>query len=610
MEREEEPFGGDPRDTRLRGMPDACGTGKGWAGVKREIVVKTEPEDEPYIGCPRGLGVPGIPGHPSAGVKLEAVVKSEPEDEASGGYRPGSQEGDAPPRPAACDAKPEIIVKVEPEEESYIGCPPGRDDSGAPGHRSGAGSPVVKPEPVPLAEQAEEMDAPGCAGSVGLVVPKAEAIPEGDGEEPGAAGEPGSLEHGCSEDWLVRKVKVEEEYEDWPAGPGAEALLAGQPPAGAFPHAAGTLDCVGACKLEQPCLEELGYGGLRAFTLPPQPLLGQSPAPLHPVACAQCGKGFRKKAHLSRHLRVHTGERRFPCSQCGRRFLNKTHLVRHQRTHTGERPFACPHCARGFAHKEHLLRHLRVHTGERPFACHHCGRCFSSWPKVIAHAMAHAGIRPFTCAECGRGFRQKSHLARHQAVHTGTRPHACTLCRKRFSSKTSLLRHQVVHTGPQPYICTQCGKSFSRKTYLLRHERNHTTASTISTATAAPRQSWPNPATPATAALCPSGPGTVCRVVVGTPAAPSNARVVCTLPRAADPPLGLAAGSCLLVPALPVVPQPGPQLILLPASSSTVLLLPAGDTARVTESGIQGCRKRCGRWPMENSGSEIVLKTS
>ena len=36
-----------------------------------------------------------------------------------------------------------------------------------------------------------------------LVVPKVEAIPEGDGEEPGAAGEPGSLEHSCSGEGVV-----------------------------------------------------------------------------------------------------------------------------------------------------------------------------------------------------------------------------------------------------------------------------------------------------------------------------------------------------------------------------------------------------------------------
>lgn len=44
-------------------------SGKEWAGVKCEIVVKTEPEDESYIGCPQGLGatVPSVPSYPSTG---------------------------------------------------------------------------------------------------------------------------------------------------------------------------------------------------------------------------------------------------------------------------------------------------------------------------------------------------------------------------------------------------------------------------------------------------------------------------------------------------------------------------------------------------------------
>jgi len=101
---------------------------------------------------------------------------------------------------------------------------------------------MVKPEPVLPAEQPEETEAPGCDGSGGchggathplpvppllgvswgprgargrpgaggdpgfapflfpgrLVVPKEEAMPEGDGEEWGAAGELGGLEPGGS----------------------------------------------------------------------------------------------------------------------------------------------------------------------------------------------------------------------------------------------------------------------------------------------------------------------------------------------------------------------------------------------------------------------------
>lgn len=259
-----------------------------------------------------------------------------------------------------------------------------------------------------------------------------------------------------AEDWLVRKVKVEEEDEEWPAGPGTEALLAGQAPDGTFTHTTGTPDCAGACACKpEPLLpEELGYGTLPAFTLPPWPLLGQSPAgaggcercsqarlspglpagdgdgnngepqpcrccrmpaPERPFACAQCGKGFGKKAHLTRHLQVHTGERPYPCGQCGRRFRQKIHLRSHQKTHTGERPFPCPECGRRFRKKTHLVRHHRTHTGERPFPCARCGRCFAHKQHLLRHQRLHdepaetadgegvpAEQKPFPCPECGK----------------------------------------------------------------------------------------------------------------------------------------------------------------------------------------------------------------
>ncbi|XP_061202226.1 uncharacterized protein LOC133208416 [Neopsephotus bourkii] len=409
---------------------------------------------------------------------------------------------------------------------------------------------MAKPEPEPVLEQAEKMEVPACGSAAQLVVPKAEEMAGGD------SAELGGLELSCSEDWLVRKVKVEEEDEEWSAGAGTETLLAGQAPDGAFPHTAGTLDCASACACKpEPLLpEELGYGTLPTFTLPPWPLLGQSPAgaggcerccqaqlspglpvgggdgndgdpqpggccgapaPERPFACAQCGKGFGKKAHLTRHLRVHTGERPYPCGQCGRRFRQKIHLRSHQKTHTGERPFPCPECGRRFRKKTHLVRHHRTHTGERPFPCAHCGRCFAhkqhllrhqrlhdepveaadgegvpveqkpfpcpecgksfSWKKNLAsHRRLHREDRPFACAECGRGFGDKRHLTAHLRGHMGLKPFACPHCEKTFSHKPNLATHQLAHAGERPFTCPQCARAFALRQHLLRHLRVHT----------------------------------------------------------------------------------------------------------------------------------------
>ncbi|XP_037499044.1 zinc finger protein 574-like [Rhipicephalus sanguineus] len=68
------------------------------------------------------------------------------------------------------------------------------------------------------------------------------------------------------------------------------------------------------------------------------------------------------------------------CSYCGKGFKHKSFLEKHLRTHTGERPFACHLCPMAFAHKESVARHVRTHTGEKPFHCRFCPAAFAtSW---------------------------------------------------------------------------------------------------------------------------------------------------------------------------------------------------------------------------------------
>lgn len=124
---------------------DLSSSGKGWDGTKGEIMVKMEPEDESYIGCPQGLeatgpGAPGIgeqstwssaravapriespvldqvpcpvtaapgstfpPSLPSTGIKAEVIGKSEDEDVAYGIYSSGSPRQDVTPLDMACE---------------------------------------------------------------------------------------------------------------------------------------------------------------------------------------------------------------------------------------------------------------------------------------------------------------------------------------------------------------------------------------------------------------------------------------------------------------------------------------------------------------------------
>ncbi|XP_053872831.1 uncharacterized protein LOC128830926 [Malaclemys terrapin pileata] len=116
MERGDKLRVGERRERRERGMPDACGTGS--ADVRPQVFIKTEQEEEPCTGAPPEQREGGILRAPSTGIKAEIVVKTEPEDDSYG------------------DANPEIIVKVEPDDESAIGYSQGLSEGGIPGYPS------------------------------------------------------------------------------------------------------------------------------------------------------------------------------------------------------------------------------------------------------------------------------------------------------------------------------------------------------------------------------------------------------------------------------------------------------------------------------------------
>ncbi|XP_026819330.1 zinc finger protein 525-like [Rhopalosiphum maidis] len=123
--------------------------------------------------------------------------------------------------------------------------------------------------------------------------------------------------------------------------------------------------------------------------------------------CIECGKWFRHRSWLKRHVyHVHL-TLKHQCSYCPAAYNKKSTLVQHTQIHTGKKDSNVPIVMRTTL-KKSILKIIgtlnTTRTNKQTFICPECETTLSCIRNLTYHMNVHNNVKPFQCDPCDESF--------------------------------------------------------------------------------------------------------------------------------------------------------------------------------------------------------------
>ncbi|NXU62226.1 ZFX protein, partial [Horornis vulcanius] len=224
-------------------------------------------------------------------------------------------------------------------------------------------------------------------------------------------------------------------------------------------------------------------------------IIGPDGHPLTVYPCMICGKKFKSRGFLKRHMKNHPEhlltKKKYRCTDCdyttNKKISLHNHLESHKLTNKTEKLIECDECGKTFSHAGTLFTHKMVHrdkgvnkmhkckfcdyeTAEQGLLSHHLLATFSDTKELQQHTLMHQESKTHQCLHCDHKSSNSSDLKRHIiSVHTKDYPHKCDMCDKGFHRPSELKKHVAAHKGKKLHQCRHCDFKIADPFILSRH---------------------------------------------------------------------------------------------------------------------------------------------